>query len=314
MDTEGFAYLPEEPASRHTRSRNTLVFSDERQLLPHHRDHPARYRFCAARLGARDRVLDCACGCGYGTAILAGRAGEVVGVDLHQDLLDFARAHWSRPNANFTRVDVAREPLPFPDGHFDAVVSLETIEHVADARALLAQFRRVLRPEGSLMLSTPQAPLGNPNHVHEFTLGELAATLESAGFHLQDVFLQTEPEQIIEMALPRPGRPLLVIAGRPGPRNPLARLVDNLERELRRVSDDARQERAALYRSLEQAATRRQRLEDALRDHQQAVADLSARSRELETEIYRLTHLRFFRIYERFVKTRLYRLLRRSGK
>jgi SAM-dependent methyltransferase len=138
--------------------------------------HAARYRF-ASRNVEFARLLDIACGSGYGVAMLSA-GGWVVGVDVDPGALRSARDAGPVLAADGCR-------LPFPDAAFDAVVTLETIEHLQDRDAFLSELLRVLAPGGSLVLSTPNAlytrPVDgrprNPFHVFEYTPEELLAAL-----------------------------------------------------------------------------------------------------------------------------------------
>lgn len=138
-------------------------------------EHVARYRF-AAPLAAGRRVLDAACGEGYGSAILAAAGAEsVTGADREEDVVAHAR---ERYGLEFVAADVAR--LPFGDDAFDLVVSFETIEHVPDPEGVLAELRRVLAPGGVLVISTPNAlefQVENEFHVREFSHSEFAELL-----------------------------------------------------------------------------------------------------------------------------------------
>ena len=142
--------------------------------------HAARYRF-AEPFVAKRRVLDIACGTGYGMAILRASARAVVGVDSDFNAI---RAAARERSAGPALVADGTE-LPFVDGTFEAVTSFETIEHLHDRDRFLSELRRVLRPGGVCVLSTPNAnhtaPVDgrprNPFHVHEYTPEELAAAL-----------------------------------------------------------------------------------------------------------------------------------------
>jgi 2-polyprenyl-3-methyl-5-hydroxy-6-metoxy-1,4-benzoquinol methylase len=137
-------------------------------------DHRARYSWAAQAASGR-RVLDAGCGLGYGLKILlAAGASEVVGVDLDTAAVAEAR---KRLNGNAGSVEQAdiRE-LQFEEDSFDLIVCFETIEHIDDAESALTEFRRVLRPDGLLLLSSPDPevyPPGNEHHVHEYKPEEL---------------------------------------------------------------------------------------------------------------------------------------------
>jgi SAM-dependent methyltransferase len=138
-------------------------------------EHRSRYRF-ACRDVAGLRVLDIACGTGFGLQMLRQAGARVSGFDLDTEAL--FEAWRAGPYAPLAQADAAY--LPIPDATVDLVVSFETIEHVPDAAAVAAEFRRVLRPTGRLVLSTPNRLFGsperhaqNPFHVREFSGDEL---------------------------------------------------------------------------------------------------------------------------------------------
>jgi SAM-dependent methyltransferase len=146
-------------------------------------EHRSRYRF-AARLAAPGlRILDVATGAGFGLGLLEQAGACPVGVDYAADALRDIRQR--QPAARVVRADATR--LPFQGASFDLVVSFETIEHVVDAGVLVESIRRVLRPGGQLVLSTPNRAFGpperhtgNPFHVREFSAGELHDLLARA--------------------------------------------------------------------------------------------------------------------------------------
>ena len=114
--------------------------------------HLGRYRF-AAGLAEGKRVLDAACGTGYGTDILAARALGATGVDISADAVRYANDHYAAERAHFAHAPVER--TPFEDASFDLVVSFETLEHTLSPRAALREFARVLKPDGQLVISAP---------------------------------------------------------------------------------------------------------------------------------------------------------------
>jgi SAM-dependent methyltransferase len=142
-------------------------------------EHWHRYVF-AARWAAGKRVLDVACGEGYGSAVLARNATRVTGVDLSEGAIAHARsAYADRPNLDF--VAASCTALPLPAATFDTVVSFETLEHIEAQEAFLDQVARVLAPGGVLVLSCPnkveysdKRDYKNEFHVKELYREELA--------------------------------------------------------------------------------------------------------------------------------------------
>ena len=147
-------------------------------------EHWHRYAF-ARRWVDGKRVLDVACGEGYGSALLSQAAAQVVGVDIAEEAVAHARAAYaSRPNLRFEHGSATA--LPLPDASVDVVVSFETIEHLAgpDQPRMLAEIARVLTADGVLVLSAPNpveysqaTGYRNPFHLHEPEREELDALL-----------------------------------------------------------------------------------------------------------------------------------------
>jgi SAM-dependent methyltransferase len=149
------------------------------------RRHLAVYEWIAERVG-RLRVLDMACGEGYGSEVLARRAASVVGVDANPEAHDHARLRYTSRSLRFERGLV--ETFGEPDT-YDAVVFLQTIEHVQDPVAVLTHFRRILRPGGVAYVSTPNvltlappgaAKSGNPWHLREYRAAEFDSLCREA--------------------------------------------------------------------------------------------------------------------------------------
>jgi SAM-dependent methyltransferase len=159
-------------------------------------EHCHRYVFARRFVGGK-RVLDAACGEGYGSALLASAAGGVIGVDVDgPTVIHASAAYGARANVRFVVATVT--DLPFAAASFDVVVCFETIEHLgADEQPrMLAEFARVLAPEGFLVLSSPnkrrysdESRYENPYHAQELYRPELARLLES-GFPHQRWFHQ----------------------------------------------------------------------------------------------------------------------------
>lgn len=116
-------------------------------------EHWHRYAF-ALDLVRGKRVLDAACGEGYGSDLLARSAASVVGVDLSEAAIAHARQRYdARPNLQFVQGDATQ--LPFEDARFDVVVSFETLEHLHAQERLIEGFARVLAEDGVLVISSP---------------------------------------------------------------------------------------------------------------------------------------------------------------
>jgi 2-polyprenyl-3-methyl-5-hydroxy-6-metoxy-1,4-benzoquinol methylase len=145
------------------------------------RRHLAVYEWIAARIAGL-RAIDMACGEGYGSDVLAGSAASVVGVDANPEAHEHARLRYTRENLRFARDLVETFPEPA-----DAVVFLQTIEHLQDPAAVLAHFKSLVGESGVVFVSTPNvltlAPKGaersdNPWHVHEYRSREFQELCE----------------------------------------------------------------------------------------------------------------------------------------
>jgi SAM-dependent methyltransferase len=146
-------------------------------------------------------VLDAACGTGYGSRILLerGAATSVDGFDVSPEAIAEAQRTSECPGLRFAVGDACRFDLP--TAAYDVFVSLETIEHIEDDAAYVREARRVVRPGGVFLCSTPNRLLGNPGrsladapwnpfHVREYVRDELTVLLRSA-FHQVDLLGQT---------------------------------------------------------------------------------------------------------------------------
>lgn len=146
-------------------------------------EHWHRYAFALAWARGR-RVLDAACGEGYGAALLARAGAKVTAVDVSREALEHARARYGELSGlDFVEADVANL-AQLPDASFDLIVSFETLEHLDAQDAMLAGFRRLLAPGGLLLISTPdrrvysdQTGYRNEFHVRELYRDEFEALL-----------------------------------------------------------------------------------------------------------------------------------------
>jgi len=157
-------------------------------------DHVARYEFAANRLRGR-KVLDLACGCGYGSWILKEAGNDVVGVDISDDAIEYALRHYKGPS-------YFCQSAAETSGKFDAIVSFETLEHLED-------------PTDVLVLDAPLIIASVPNeemypfraerfegddypHKRHYTPKQFDELLESAGFTVRERFCQPTKQGKIE--------------------------------------------------------------------------------------------------------------------
>src|SRR3954467_912781 len=174
------------------RPETTLAFTGERMTtgVEGQIEFEHFHRYCLARefCAGRD-VLDIASGEGYGAAILTGPARSVVGVEIDAASVAHARAAYALPKLRFEEGDA--HSIPLADDAVDVVVSFETLEHLDDPAGFLVEVRRVLRPGGLLVISTPDRQVysapgsdANPYHRLEYTPEEFSAELGRHFAHL----------------------------------------------------------------------------------------------------------------------------------
>ncbi|MCX6319490.1 MAG: class I SAM-dependent methyltransferase [Bacteroidetes bacterium] len=150
-------------------------------------EHLHRYALAASLVSGK-AVLDIACGSGYGTALLAQHAAEVTGMDIDPLTIEKAKTTYKHNNIRFETAST--EQIPSADDSFDVVVSFETLEHTDAQEAMLREIKRVLRPGGLLILSTPEKKnysdktgYQNPFHKKELYRHELESLLRGHFSH-----------------------------------------------------------------------------------------------------------------------------------
>ena len=136
-------------------------------------------------------MLEAGCGEGYGADLIAGEARRVIGLDYDESAVAHVRARY--PRVEMRHGNLAA--LPLPDGDVDVVVNFQVIEHLWDQGQFVAECRRVLRPSGVLLMSTPNritfspgrdTPI-NPFHTRELNADELTELLTTAGFSVESM-------------------------------------------------------------------------------------------------------------------------------
>lgn len=135
-------------------------------------EHLHRYAIAASICGGLE-VLDIASGEGYGSNILASAAKSAVGVDINEDAIAHASKKYVKPNLRYIAGSADR--IPLPDHSVDRVVSFETLEHHDRHEEMFSEIKRVLRPGGLLMISTPDKLnyTDTPKQINEFHVKEL---------------------------------------------------------------------------------------------------------------------------------------------
>jgi SAM-dependent methyltransferase len=163
--------------------------------------HVERYRY-AARCLRPGRLLDLACGVGYGSRLVADAREDVtiLGVDLSDAAVAYARDHYAGDRVEFRQGDALH--FDDPDG-FDTIVSLETVEHVPDPGAMLEHLAGLLRPGGLLIASVPTTPSVdlNPHHLHDFSEASFRRLVRERAPSLREVdnLPQVQPVSVISV-------------------------------------------------------------------------------------------------------------------
>ena len=147
--------------------KDSLSFTGERVIIDSHEvaehlkdEHLDRYRF-AYTFAQGKRILDIACGTGYGSHMLSSAgAKSVTGIDISLESIEYARRFESN-NLTFSQGN-ALSLKSIKDNSFDLVVSFETIEHLNDPRRFLSELRRILKSGGILIISTPNRHFTSP--------------------------------------------------------------------------------------------------------------------------------------------------------
>ncbi|WP_102029351.1 class I SAM-dependent methyltransferase [Salirhabdus sp. Marseille-P4669] len=189
-----------------------MIENTEERIIPEFMDplnkllleHIARYQFALPYI--KGRVLDLSCGSGYGTHMLAKErkfhVDEVIGVDIDPDIITYARGKYYHPKSKFIVADATDETLKAKLGLFDVIVSFETIEHIQAEDHLLRNYDELLKPGGTLLLSTPFGegrgiPSGQLFHVHQLTQEEFfnlfGAYSERTYFYQKGVLIEPYP-------------------------------------------------------------------------------------------------------------------------
>lgn len=179
------------------------------------RDHTARYEWAARILPAGSRVVDFACGIGYGSHILAEAGHFVRGFDRDDAALAYAAQHWSHLGTTFRRADGDAPP---PMGEVDSAVCFETIEHLKDPRPLLNALRQSAPmllasvPNEEVMPWSPSPGITTAFHFRHYTRRQFEALLAECGWRVTAWHGQEGPESEVEPDMG--GRTLIAVCER----------------------------------------------------------------------------------------------------
>ncbi|MCC5912123.1 MAG: class I SAM-dependent methyltransferase [Clostridiaceae bacterium] len=147
-------------------------------------EHIVRYEF--AKSFCQGRVLDIACGSGYGSEILLKanpKVDELVGIDLSKEAIEYAKEHYAFLETSYYVDDALNKNLHKTYGTFDTIVSFETIEHFEGDHQFVENLYNLLKPDGTLIISTPfgrgkNQPCKSPFHVYQYTEEEFIHVLK----------------------------------------------------------------------------------------------------------------------------------------
>ncbi|MES0444978.1 MAG: methyltransferase domain-containing protein [Desulfobacterales bacterium] len=172
------------------------------------RDHVARYEFAADRLKDK-QVLDCACGVGYGSKILAEAGARVKAVDIDQEAIDYAKEHYAHGNVVHVVADAS---VIGPFNGYDAVVSFETIEHLEDPLPALKRYSKIA---SLLIASVPNESVFPYSenilyHHRHYTAEQFENLLNRAGYEVLEWHGQAGSESEVEPNIQ--GRTLIAVA------------------------------------------------------------------------------------------------------
>ncbi|TFD99403.1 class I SAM-dependent methyltransferase [Jeotgalibacillus salarius] len=161
-------------------------------------EHMARYQFSYPYV--KGRVLDVACGSGYGSQMTAKQSkrkiDEMVAVDLSEEAVTYARGRYYHPLISYKVHNAVDPELPEELGQFDCILSFETYEHIAEEEVFLQNLYRLLKPGGTLLLSTPFGqgrgkPSASPFHVHQITRQEFRELFDQYDYHKKEFYFQS---------------------------------------------------------------------------------------------------------------------------
>ena len=159
-------------------------------------EHMERYIF--AKEYVFGRVLDIACGVGYGADILLeeiydGKISHYLGIDLCEESIAYARVMYGFQKTRFEQGDALDPTLVDQYGKFETILSFETVEHIEEDQKYVQNLKRLLDKKGKLIISTPfgkgrDVSCASPFHVRQYLQEEFIELLEDCGFEVELFF------------------------------------------------------------------------------------------------------------------------------
>lgn len=177
-------------------------------------DHFERYAF-AANLCKGKKVIDIACGCGYGSNLISHKAADVLGIDLCPGAVDFANRFFAGDNCRYICQDARNLNL---QNSFDRAVSFETIEHIENPVPLLESLYKLLNKDGLLICSVPNQniiPFDKEISIHHFkhyTPQEFCSLIESCSFEVIDILYQYRDDFKVKKIQNQEGADIVLVA------------------------------------------------------------------------------------------------------
>ena len=161
------------------------------------KEHYNRYEFAKKYFKPDFTVLDAACGTGYGSDFISDSAKKIIGIEISDHALEWAKNNHQKINIEFKKGDL-NEKLDVSSESVDAIVSFETLEHVENQENMLSEFKRVLKPGGLLFISSPDREIlsekagdNNKFHIHELSKKEFIGLLQQY-FKIDSLYGQTK--------------------------------------------------------------------------------------------------------------------------
>lgn len=180
------------------------IVPDSPEAMPLFAKHIARYMFTYNFVQNKE-VLDVGCGCGYGTKYIAdSNAKKVTGLDIEKDAIDYAKIHYEKENLEYIVSDCNK--VPFLNNNFDVIVAYELIEHLRAPEIFLDEMFRLLKDDGTFLVSTPNKATYSPNtgiydspnefHVREYYFDQFAGLLNNYFSNIEMFAEHTAPSYL----------------------------------------------------------------------------------------------------------------------